>query len=83
MACRGCHGATLQQEPRGWTAGEPDSSPSLPSQGPQAPASSLPTSDPPQPVPLLQLGGPNLRQVPWERVKERGGGWDHLAILLP
>ena len=37
MACRGCHGATLQRE-LGTVAGEPDYSPPLPSQGSPGPS---------------------------------------------
>lgn len=58
--------------------GEPDDSPSLPSQGSPGPTSSLPTSTPPQPVPFLQLGGAYPREAPLERVKEWGIIWPYL-----
>lgn len=62
-------------------AGEPDYSPSQPGQGipAQAPASSLPNSMPPQPVPPLQLG----LYSGTSREGRRGRGGGLLIIPLP
>lgn len=65
----------------GRVAGEPDSSPSLPSQG--SPGASFQPALPCSPAasPILQLGGPYLREAPLERVKEWGGSSGHSSAL--
>lgn len=71
MACRGCHAATLQRElGMGWL-GSLDSSLPCPASSPRPPPST-----PPQPI-SLPLGGPSLREVPLQGVKE-SGVWPHL-----